>query len=97
MFFVKLPQSWNQEGADDSHIQAMERVSNRFFRQTQRVVSVKFYFSLAIDFGGKHTAPIYLLKEFTNPRHRFNHSVEWGFFRDTEQPGSWVDIVKLCA
>jgi hypothetical protein len=95
IFFVKLPQSWNQNGDDDTHIQAMERVATQFMRGTGRVVSVKFYFSLALDFAGD-TASIILFKDFTNRNHRFDRSIDWAF-PVIEQPESWVDIIRMCS
>ncbi len=60
-FFIRVPQSWNVDGRQDRHLEIFHRIANRLYGQTQRVVSVVFYFSLALDFDG-NTAPIMLLK-----------------------------------
>lgn len=99
MFFVKLPQTWNEDGASDEWIAMLERVSQEFFSKTQRVVSVFFYFSLSLNFAGT-SAPVCLCKQFVNPNHRFDKDQDWTLMKGDfvmTTPPSWVDLVRLCA
>jgi hypothetical protein len=102
IFFVKLPQTWNPGGMN-LHTDAMERAANKFWRNTGRIVSVKFYFSLALEIP-EGTAPVLIIKEFINPNRRFDRDINWNMFDEITLPGSieakpiknWADLIKMC-
>lgn len=100
-FFVSLPQSWNQDGQQDRHLQTFESIAHRLWGITRRVVSVVFYFSLALDFEGD-TAPIILISEFTSTTHRFDKNSDWSIIKNRGDivkaiPDSWLDLIRMCA
>jgi len=98
IIFVKLPQTWNPDGQDDSHLSAMQEVCDEFFRGTGRVVSVVFYFSLALDFAENQSGAIYVAREINNPNHRFDKQVNWEVMSSFDHlPPHWFDLVKMCA
>jgi hypothetical protein len=98
MFFVRLPQSWNADGRDISHMSEMQSLADAFFRGTRRVVALVFFFSLAVEFE-QFTAPVILMRTFVNPNHRHDTSVDWNIFSNFPeiQPASWIDVFRICA
>jgi hypothetical protein len=95
--FVKLPQTWNPDGLDGSHSDAIQEVCEKFFRGTGRIVSVVFYFSLTLDFGSE-SAGYLMSTERINPNHRFDQNVDWRVLSDVrEPPPHWLDLVRICA
>ena len=100
---VKLPQTWDVEA---KHLKkdAMEKATMRFFKNSERVVSVGFYFSLALEMAPKAVKPVTPTWEFTNDNHRFDKSVDWRILRPTFKtnglilpPKSWINLALLCA
>jgi hypothetical protein len=99
MFFVKVPQSWNPQGDDFSHIKDFDEIAKMYFfgtgayKGTEHVVSIAFYFSLALDFGT--TASILLAYEVENPRHRHTKEVNYKILGSPDT-SKWIDIKAAC-
>lgn len=97
--FVKAPHTWSALDKGTSHTDIFKDVTRRFFATTQRVVSVVFYFSLAVPFGSA-VGQVYLLSDHQNSVHRFDGSANWKISRDGTvcgPPAYWVDLVRMCA
>jgi hypothetical protein len=83
--FLKVPQSWVAETAT-----AAEMVSEgqRFFRNTDRIISVKFYVS-HLTIGNGMVMHRHAVREITNERSKFNDGRNWDLFTDYPVPSSW--------
>jgi hypothetical protein len=95
--FIKVPQHWLTEVAQ---VHELENCALEWLRRnTQRIVSVKFYASV-LFFGEVVSQPAMQYKEITNPRHRFP-SRDWDLFEDrprlrdgmsTGMPDHWFTL-----
>ncbi|TKV77994.1 hypothetical protein FDV58_27720 [Bradyrhizobium elkanii] len=76
ILFVKHPYEWH----DDSYaLTTLGDIAMKFFRTTERVVSVKYYVQPILRQGGNVTQRLGF-KEFSNPRTRFGSDVDWSLF-----------------
>jgi len=99
-FFVKLPQSWNADGMQFRHFESFDRITNDLYRNSGRVVSVVFYFSLSLDFADM-TAFIFAAKEIPSRQHRFAMDADWTILNGNDEildtkNTNWVDFVRMC-
>ncbi len=85
IIFMKVPQSWL---IDINTTVSMVNVGHDFLRNTDRVVSIKFYVSLLDTMDGmvRHR---HAFREITNESSRFHAGRNWDIFADYEVPGSW--------
>jgi hypothetical protein len=87
VIFVKVPQTWLEREDLREEISATVWA---FLRNTQRVVSVVVYATVATELAGQ---PMMLLRhrfhEFPNPSHRFDGTKSWTLFRDYKVPEAW--------
>jgi hypothetical protein len=73
--FVKVPQDWI---TDLSVAKAMEDVGKKFFKATDRVVSIKYYvYHLTVD---ENVRDRYFFRELTNQESRFYAGEDWDLF-----------------
>jgi hypothetical protein len=85
IIFMKVPQSW----LTDIHTAiSMVNLGQDFLRNTDRVVSIKFYVSFLDTVNGmvRHR---HAFREITNEASRFHGGRNWGIFADYEVPASW--------
>jgi hypothetical protein len=95
VIFVRLPQAWNVDGADDTHLKDIEEVAFKFFAMgTKRIVSLYFYFSLTLEFK-EGTGTVLLGKQMMNHNHRFNRAIDWDISYSHPIISSWISIVEL--
>jgi hypothetical protein len=88
VIFVKVPRHW----LDARFAEDLERLTDRFFRNTGRVVSVKFYTAEVTyrrDFLGETIGEVIQYKEHSNPHHRFAklRDYKWTLFSENPPPG----------
>lgn len=96
MIFVKIPEEWYDPQNELNLGEFLRLVSIRFWRDTKRIVSVKYHCSTVLE-DGRLAAPMIFLAEFSNPDHRFSTNVEWNILREmTEGSENWVSILKEC-
>jgi hypothetical protein len=85
VIFLKVPQAWTD---DVSVAVAMVEEGRRYFRNTDRVISIKFYVShLQTRDGIVHHRHAY--REITNETSRFYRGQNWDLFTDYVVPVSW--------
>ena len=100
MIFAKVPQKWVE---DESGHQRVVKVTDDFFRNTRRIVSVKYYTSVVgevreFDQVGETLG----WHELANPRNRFDPAADWQLFpgisevvkRWNGRPPHWKPITK---
>jgi hypothetical protein len=98
IIFAKIPREWVQDEA--GHQQIVE-ITNRFLRQTGRVVSVKYYTSLVTE-DGSIVREIMGWYEISNPHNRFDEAADWRLFAEVSEtatswngmPAHWKRILK---
>ena len=93
ILFVKLPQTWIDTFDDSAQI--LERVCKRYFSNTGRIVSVKFYFQLTMS-ESDGVGSIYMSKEYDNPRARHASAANWTMLQDMQPSPDWLDLVTVC-
>jgi hypothetical protein len=94
IIFVKVPPAWHK--TDKQFITFLSETTNKFLRNTKRIVSVKFYSSLLVQTDIAYV-PTMLQFEMNNARNRFSPDRDWGIFRTTRTPTSWVALMDECA
>jgi len=87
IIFAKMPAHWM--GHPDFISTTVDQ-AKELFRQSERVVSIKFYVAPTTLEGGKVTMK-YAYKELTNPKTRFP-SRDWTLFRSLERPAAGVGM-----
>lgn len=94
--FVKVPRIWGGAKTEDEFAEYLRQTALAFFRETKRIVSVKFHTSLLVDTGSTWS-PLVLLLEITNPNHRFDQSMNWNVFSEFKEiPSPWITLLKEC-
>ncbi len=85
IIFMKVPQHWI---TDPAVAAAMVSVGRDFLRNTDRVVSIKFYVSHLSTVGGvvRH---LHAFRELTNEASRFHSGRNWNLFTNYYVPPSW--------
>ena len=83
--FLKVPQSWV---ADTAIAAKMVSEGQRFFRNTDRIISVKFYVT-HLMIGDGMIMHRHAVREITNERSKFNDGRNWDLFTDHPVPLSW--------
>ena len=83
--FLKVPQSWV---ADTAIAAEMVQRGPAFFRNTDRIISVKFYVS-HLMIGDGMIMHRHAVREITNERSKFNDGRNWDLFTDHPVPLSW--------
>lgn len=98
MIFVKIPQVWWDCFDERSEFKNfLQSTTEKFLRGTGRIVSVKFHSSVVVD-GGTSFAPLALLMEVDNKKHRYDPDVDWSLFRDMSSlPSRWFGLMDECA
>jgi hypothetical protein len=85
VIFLKVPQAWTD---DVAVAVAMVEEGRRFLRNTDRVISIKFYVShLETRDGIVHHRHAY--REITNQKSRFYDGKNWDLFTGYVVPASW--------
>lgn len=76
IIFAKIPREWVE--TDEQHQKIVE-ITERFFKTTERIVSVKYYVSFISEDEHlfRETMGWY---EIANPRNRFDKAVDWRLF-----------------
>lgn len=87
IIFMKVPQHWF--GTPDMAAQ-LDKVAADFLRNTQRVVSIKFYVS-HYSFQPGWTLHQHAYREITNPRTRFAPR-NWDLFKGFHVPAEWQGV-----
>jgi hypothetical protein len=85
VIFLKVPQSWV---ADTAIAAEMVSEGQRFFRNTDRIISVKFYVS-HLSIGNGVVLHRHAVREITNECSEFNDGRNWDLFTDHPVPSSW--------
>jgi hypothetical protein len=85
IIFIKVPQTWIE---DPATARAMMGVGLRFFANTRRVVSVKFYVS-HLSIGSGMVLHRHAFRELTNEASRFHAGRNWDLFANYHVPSSW--------
>jgi hypothetical protein len=67
---------------------ALMDITRNFFRQTGRVVSIKYYMSDLVDRNGM-LAHTHSFKELSNPNNRFDPQRNWDMFAEPFETTSW--------
>lgn len=88
VIFVKVPPRWI---AEPTRVAAMFSVAQKFFRTTQRIVSVKFY-SSPITFLNNMLRHDHAYKEISNPLTDFGDNKNWSIFRKFDLPPEFNGI-----
>jgi hypothetical protein len=92
MIFLKHPPDW----LEDPHlVEKFSAVASKFFRTTQRIVSVKFYVEPLLTIDGFVSQRLGF-KEFSNQRTRFGDGVDWNLFQpnaDFSNQKNWQKIL----
>jgi hypothetical protein len=87
IIFVKVPRPW----LDIQFGRELERMTDRFLKNTGRVVSVKYYTAQVtydVVRGGERIAKLIQYNEYSNPYHRFAklRDYNWNLFPDAPVP-----------
>jgi hypothetical protein len=90
--FIKHPPSWAKE-----HFDELRDLTTKFFRRTERIVSVKFYVQ-PFDRRGDSLVHQHGYVEFSNLKTRFGNDVNWDLFpvgvlKNFELPPHWQRIL----
>ena|ERR1700722_1770480 len=90
--FVKHPSSWAKE-----HFAELRDLTFKFFRRTERIVSVIYYVQ-PFERRGDQLVHQHGYVEFSSPRTRFGDNVNWklfpvGFLKNFEIPDRWQKIL----
>jgi hypothetical protein len=83
--FVKAPARWFENLVIAV---ALMDITRNFFRQTGRVVSIKYYMSDLVDRNGM-LAHTHSFKELSNPNNRFDPQRNWDMFAEPFETTSW--------
>ncbi len=89
--FVKHPSRWAKENFAD-----LRELTFKFFRRTERIVSVKYYVQ-PLERRGDSIVHQHGYVEFSNSKTRFGENVNWdlfpvGFLQNLEVPNHWQQI-----
>jgi hypothetical protein len=85
LVFVKVPQNWID---DIEVVKALETIAIDFFRNTDRVVSIKFYVShLELTNQGVHHR--HAIREITNCNSRLHNGRNWDLFTTPGVSEGW--------
>jgi hypothetical protein len=85
IIFIKVPKSWV---ADVAMAVQMVDIGLRFMRNTDRIVSIKFYVSL-LETRDNMVMHRHAYKEITNEASRFHDGRDWDLFKENSVPTSW--------
>jgi hypothetical protein len=89
--FIKHPSSWAK-----GHFDEMRELTAKFFRRTERIVSVKYYVQ-PFDRRGDNLVHQHGYVEFSNPRTRFGNNINWDLFsgvlENFKLPAHWQRIL----
>jgi hypothetical protein len=85
IIFMKVPQSWISELGVAA---AMVNVGQEFFRNTDRIVSIKFYISF-LDTVKQMVRHRHAFREITNEASRFHGGRNWDLFVENDIPTGW--------
>lgn len=100
MIFVKLPLKWIE---DEAGHQRVVDVTNKFFNNTKKIVSVKYYTSFVGEVTGfENVGETLAWYEIPNPHNRFDALADWQLFpgvsdvvkRWNGRPPHWKPIIK---
>jgi len=103
--FVKVPPQWFEQPSLQI-TNRLDEAAHKFFRTTQRVVSVKFYVSKILWRDGMVTH-LQSFKEIDNPTNRFAPARNWAMFAEADEridlatgelsdvPGKWRRLLTL--
>ena len=72
--------------------------TERFFRGTERVVAVYYYFAICLPGTDRsHMLNNIVLDSYLNPSHRFDTNAPWSKLLDDYSPHErgWIDILLL--
>jgi len=85
IIFMKVPQSWV---ADVGLAVQMVDIGLKFMRDTDRIVSIKFYVSL-LETRDNMVIHRHAYKEITNEASRFHEERNWDLFQENSVPTGW--------
>lgn len=85
IIFIKVPQSWI---SDLETAVAMVEAGSKFFRNTDRIVSIKFYVS-HLETRNNMIMHRHALREITNEASRFHGGRNWDLYTDYYVPPNW--------
>ena len=85
IIFTKVPQSWV---ADVGLAVQMVDIGLKFMRNTDRIVSIKFYVSL-LKTRDNMVMHRHAYKEITNEASRFHEGRNWDLFQENSVPTGW--------
>ncbi len=85
IIFMKVPQSWV---ADVGLAVQMVDIGLKFMRNTDRIVSIKFYVSL-LETRDNMVVHRHAYKEITNEASRFHEGRNWDLFQENSVPTGW--------
>jgi hypothetical protein len=82
IIFVKVPRFWLH---DEQFAFAMARLATDYFRQADKIVSIKYYTASVLyekEWHGETTTEIIAYQEHSNPNHRFDafREKDWRIF-----------------
>jgi hypothetical protein len=85
IIFMKVPQSWV---ADVAMAVQMVEIGLNFMRNTDRIVSIKFYVSL-LETRDNMVMHRHAFREITNEASRFHNGRNWDLFKENSVPTGW--------
>jgi hypothetical protein len=85
LIFVKVPQKWID---DIEVVNELERIATDFFRNRDRVVSIKFYVS-HLELTNQDVRHHHAIKEITNYNSRFHNGRNWHLFTKPGGTEGW--------
>jgi hypothetical protein len=85
IIFMKVPQSWI---SDAEMAVAMVEAGHKFLRNTNRIVSIKFYVS-HLETRDNMVMHRHALREITNEGSRFHEGRNWDLYTDYRAPPGW--------
>jgi hypothetical protein len=87
IIFVKVPQTWLER---DDVRKDIYGVVEGFLRNTERVVSVVVYATVAMQLADQNMMLLrHRFNEFLNASHRFDRGKNWALFKDYKVPEEW--------
>lgn len=85
IIFVKLQSDWM---ADEQFFSMIGEVTRKFFRNTGRIVSVKYYVNV-FDYLEDAILHTHRYREISNQTNRFDAQRTWQLFKPAEQQSTW--------
>jgi hypothetical protein len=93
VIFIKVPARWLKQPTATPGL-SLNGIAEKFLCGTERIVSVKFYFS-DIAYVDKEVTHEHSFKEISNHNNRFDRSRDWNMFAEPPVSRGWNGMPRI--